>query len=304
MRFTKKIIIMNKWLHSWSLVSFWWLWFEVFFSYFFFVSCVCSFISSFLLDMMILIPIWWSSGRFLCLLGCCYYVFFYYFVRTKFYCFTFIICDAFGDRSHKASEAVMNPKLRLCAVPLTLSRSYDWCAMCVHASTRISSWESVGSLVDMGMDLDGNSKPPLHDDDDGFSRSPLSRGKYFHRKHSIMMSCGSDACVIHAWKWHIQFRINTTRHQPYIRSRAIHDKLHFSLWFFNDVLRCVAQLSQQSMPVGLISWINFGNLLLEFFVRNTVCAFFILQSIRIHFVSFAMRTENHSLAVRRSKEMC
>lgn len=175
--------------------------------------------------------------------------------------------------------------------------------MCVHACTRFSSWESVGPLIDMGMDLI----------EIRILRCTTTMTEFLVRRcHEVNIFIGNiplwcPAAAMRASYNHTSkkttYSISNKHHKTsniYSRSRAIHDKLHFSLWFPNDVLRCVAQWSQSSMPVGFIFWINFGNLLLEFFVRNTVCAFVILQSIRIHSVSFAMRNENYFLAGRRS----
>lgn len=104
---------------------------------------------------MILISIWRTSGRLL------YNTFFRIFtifwmcvagmLRPKFYCLTFIICDVFGDRSHKA-YCRNESQLAWCAfLPSTLSSirpCYGYCACTRSIALRSSiSWWGVRSSI-------------------------------------------------------------------------------------------------------------------------------------------------------------
>lgn len=97
----------------------------------------------------------------------------------------------------------------------------------------ISWWESVFGRCENG--FYGNPKPYRNSDGPQPRRwliftSKLSRGKYFHRKDSTMMSCGSDM------RMKMTYSISNKHHKTphgHSRSHVIHDKLHFITNFFS-----------------------------------------------------------------------
>lgn len=159
-----------------------------------------------------------------------------------------------------------------------------WVVCCVRAivfRSSISWWESICRYEN---EFYGNSKP--------YCMPTTIHWRwwiFFQRCHEVnifienipsLWSPGAAAAIraSSVWKWHIQFLINTTRYQ------------HFSsMWYMiNYILLRIILYDFQwcitmhwTMCQRLIVEVNFFSLLfiiyrlLEFFVRNTVCAFFI-----------------------------
>lgn len=105
----------------------------------------------------------------------------------------------------------------------------------------------------------------------------------------IPFGCPAAAmpCAVRMKMTYIEFCKTLQDIKTFFRSRDTYDKLHFvnmnSPW---DFQWCITRSThcQRQIIDPIFRNIDVGNSLLEFFIRNTVCAFFTLQSIRIRCV--------------------